>query len=334
MTQAAGFYNPETAEYFDPKETHRVAIVSGGNSGIGWYTVLHLYLHGYAVYVVGRNESRVKKAIKDIEDEARRRTSSYDSFQKKTRHLGSMEYIHFDCCDLESVERCATAFLSKERRLHVLINNAGVMGIPFEITKDGYEIQYQVNLVAPFLFTLNLLPALKAAKSDAVPRVLTLSSVGHNAAYRYFDPSDHINHFPLMLYTWIRYGNAKCAAIQFMKKFAANYPGILAFSIHPGVIGETELYSWWDKLPFLGSIFHTARNVAGYFIGVSSEEGSLATLRAAMDQSLGEDDSGSYLITGGSIIEPSRVALNKDNIDTTWNRNIEMLREKGFTLLL
>lgn len=324
------YYDPTTAEYFNPEVAHRVAIVTGGNSGIGWFTVLHLYLHGYAVYVAGRTESKVLKAIEDIKVEANSRIEKYSETEKLLRFVGSLQYIHFDCCDLESVERCAATFLEKESKLHVLINNAGVMAVPFELTKDNYEIQYQVNFVAPFLFSLKLLPALKAAETDTTPRLVTLSSVGHYFTSRYYDPEDHMNGFPLLLYSFIRYNNAKSAVVQFTKKFAEKYPGILALSVHPGVITETQLFNPLGNVPYLGWLFSVSTNISGYFIGVSQEEGALATLRAAMDDSLTKDDSGNYLLTGGVVTEPSKIALNIENINTTWNKNLEMLNSRNF----
>lgn len=331
---AAHFYDPTTAEYFNSEVTRRVAIVTGGNSGIGWYTVLHLYLHGYVVYVAGRTESKVLKAIEDIKVEANARVAKYSEVEKLLRFLGSLQYINFDCCDLKSVERCATTFLEKEPKLHVLINNAGIMAVPFELTKDNYEIQYQVNFVAPFLFSLKLLPALKAAESDTTPRLITLSSVGHYFAGKYYQPGDHMNHFPLFYYSFIRYNNAKSAVVQFTKKFAEKFPNILAFSVHPGVITETQLFKPLTKLPYFGWLLSAGTNLSGYLIGVSPEEGALATLRAAMDESLVKEGSGLYLLTGGVINTPSKIALDIENINNTWNKNLEMLSNRNFHIKL
>lgn len=328
------FYDPTTAEYLNPETKRRVAIVTGGNSGIGWYTVLHLYLHGYIVYVAGRNEKKVLKALEEIKVEAEKRIEKYSDIEKQSRHVGALEYIYLDCCDLKLVEKCALSFMSKETKLHVMINNAGIMAVPHELTKDNYEIQYQVNFVAPFLFTLKLLPALKAAEADTLPRLINLSSVGHAASFIFYDPTDTIDKFPLAYYSWIRYAAAKCAAIQATKKFAEQYPEILAFSIHPGVIPQTELANWWMNMPVLGWAFKAAGKIVERTIGVSVEEGSLATLRAAMDTSLGKKDSGSYLFTGGELSVPSAVAQNQEYIDTTWNKNLEMLRERNFEINL
>lgn len=331
---STNYFDPTSAEYLDPASLRFVAIVTGANLGIGSYTVLHLYLHGYSVYLAGRNEEKVNKAIEEIEEKALARVKAYSELEKQSRHLGTLQFIKIDCSDLNSVERCCSDFLSKESKVHLLVNNAGLMAVPFEMTKDNLEIQYLVNFVAPFLFTLRLLPALKAAKEDTVPRVVNLTSVGHFAVPYYNEPCELLNEFPLVIYTWMRYCNAKSALIQFTKKLAQKYAGILAFAVHPGVIFDTCLYKWWDNLPYIGGIFFAARKVAGYFISVSPEEGCLATLRAAMDKSLGESDNGAYLVTGGQISTPSSIALNQEYIETTWHKTIEMLKERDIILSL
>lgn len=324
------FYKPETAEFLNPKEKRRVALVTGGNSGIGWYTVLHLYLHGYIVYVAGRTESKVLKAIDDITAEAKKRVAAYTDEEKKTRYLGALSYLHFDACDLATVAQCAEDFASKEAKLHILINNAGVMGVPYELTKDGYEIQYQVNFVAPFLLTFKLLSVLHNATVDQVPRVICLSSIGHNMCVKHIEPSNTINKFPNFLYTWVRYGNAKTAEIQFMKKFSEEYPNLLAFSVHPGVIVETELYNHWKNLTLVGPVAKFGVNLVDKAMGVTSEQGALATLRCALDPSLLYESTGCYFETGGILSKASKIARNRQYIEQTWNDNLRTLEEKGF----
>lgn len=324
------FYDPSQATYFDPAVDTRTAIVTGGNSGIGWYTVLHLYLHGYRVYLAGRNQAKVDKAIIEIQAEAKSRFQLYSEEHKAQRPLGNLRSLHFDCCDLKSVVKCAEAFQAQENKLNILINNAGVMAVPHEMTADGYEIQYQVNLVAPFLFTMKLLPTLTNSKADGMPRVINLTSLGHTLCTQYYDPSDTINRKPNIFYSWMRYANAKRASIEITSKLAEKHPELLAFSVHPGVITDTELYNYWTSVPYLGPIAKLFKNLAGSIAGVSCEKGSLASLKAALDQALSLSDSGAYFITGGEKAMPSGVARDQHNIDTTWAANIASLEKKGF----
>lgn len=330
MAKRSDYYDPESAPYYNPKENRRVALVTGGNSGIGWFTALHLYLHGYVVYVAGRTELKVLKAIDDIKEEAGKRQAAYSEAEKSERSTGTLTYIHLDLCDLATVAKCAEDFAAKEPKLDVLINNAGLMGVPYELTKDGYEIQYQVNFVAPFLFTLLLVPTLKNAKSNGAPRVILLSSLAHNSAYKYFEPTDTIHKKPNFIFTWVRYGNAKAAAIGFIRKFAKLHPDILAFSVHPGIIFDTELYNHWKNMPIVGSFAKASFKVSHSLVGVTVEEGSLATLKTALDPSLDSKDSGSYWETGGIRGRPSQIATKDENAEKTWLVNVKLLKEKGF----
>ncbi|KAK6204896.1 uncharacterized protein RJT21DRAFT_111444 [Scheffersomyces amazonensis] len=333
MLNRSKFFNPSTAPYFDPKSDRRVVLLTGGNSGIGWFTALHLYLHGYVVYVGGRTESKVLKAIDEIKTEADKRVSEYPVEVKSSRKLGQLKYLYMDLLDLQTVSDAADKLKSQESKLHILINNAGIMGIPYQLTKDGYEIQYQVNFVSHFLLTLKLLPLLKnvANEGKIEPRVVNLASIGHNFSYKYFHPSDLLNRSPFFVYTWFRYGNAKVSGILGAKQLAKEEPEILSLSVHPGIILGTDLYDYWLKMPVLGIFTRGLSKIADAAMGVSVEEGCLATLKAAMDPTLNiKKDSGKYLVTGGPEGTPNSVGRNPKNAKTTWDWNVEALHERGF----
>lgn len=327
------FYDPTTAEYLNPQTTRRVVLITGANSGIGYYTALHLYLHGYIVYIAGRTELKVEKAINDIEVEASKRAEKYTEEEKSDRFFGSLKFLYIDLLDLSTVTAAAEELGKLESKLHILISNAGIMGVPYKLSKDGYEIQYQVNFVSHFLLTFKVLPYLNNAIDEGVtPRVITLSSIGHNMSYKYFHPSTKFDKSPNFYFTWLRYGNAKAAAIEFMKKFAVEYPDILSASVHPGVIIDTELYNHWKNLAVIGLAAKGLFSAVDKVIGIFTEEGALATLRAALDPTLTLKDSGAYYVDGGEVGKPSKVASNQENIDTTWTWNLEELEKKGFVI--
>lgn len=324
------YFKPESVTYYDPKKDHRVVFLTGATSGIGWYTCLHLYLHGYIVYIASRNEDRLVKTIEDIKVEASKRTENYSDDEKASRPLGELYYIQLDLSDLSTVPKAVEQFGKRENKLDILINNAGLMAVPYQMTKDGYEIQYQVNFVGHLLLTLQLLPFIK--ESDTTPRIINLSSFGHNFEFKYFHPSEHdFNKFPNAIYTWVRYGKAKVSQIHLTKALASQYPEILSFAVHPGIVFGTGLFDYYKSIPILKYLNKAAFEVSDKIAGLTNEEGSLATLRAAMDPELTlEKDNGSYLVTGGSIEIPSKVATTQENIDETWNWNIEELKKRGF----
>ena len=68
--------------------------------------------------------------------------------------------------------------MDSEKKIHILINNAGVMMCPYKKTEDGYECQFQTNHLAHFLFTLYLLPKLKSS-ADPEARIINVSALAH-----------------------------------------------------------------------------------------------------------------------------------------------------------
>lgn len=142
-----------------PDLTGYVAIVTGGNSGIGYETSKQLAVHNARVYIAGRSRERVDQAIQKMRDE---------TFRNLDLH-----FLQLDLNDLKSVSNAAETFTTMEPRLDLVLNNAGVMNVPMSYTKDGYETQWQVNYLAPFVFTSKLLPLMlhTASQSQSMDRV-------------------------------------------------------------------------------------------------------------------------------------------------------------------
>ncbi|CAG8805379.1 8800_t:CDS:2, partial [Racocetra persica] len=95
-----------------PNLSGKVAIVTGGNSGIGYATSRELARHGAHVFIASRNEERANSAIERIKEET---------------NNNNVEFLHLDLMNLRIVKRSAENFLSRGLPLHILINNAGIM---------------------------------------------------------------------------------------------------------------------------------------------------------------------------------------------------------------
>ena len=188
--------------------------MTGGNAGIGLELVKILYAHNATVYIAGRSEEKASKAITSIET----------SFPKSN---GELNFLHLDLDDLELVKKSAASFLSKETRLDVLWNNAGVMVPPQgSKTKQNYEAQLGVNCLGPFLFTKLLMPVLvQTAKSAprASVRVVWLSS----SAAEGLAPKGAIDMTKLDYQkdesVWYKYGVSKAGNILYANEFAKRY---------------------------------------------------------------------------------------------------------------
>lgn len=323
--------DPNELPFYDPRKTDKIAIITGGHGGIGYYTTLHLYMHGFTVYVCGRNSHKVNKSIKEITGEAMKRTEELSEELKSERRgfFGSMYYIHLDLTDLRNVEKATLKIKKQIAHIDVLINNAGVMALPYELTKDGFDIQLQTNYISHFLFTMKLLPLLQGCQG----RVITLASLGHLLEFQYWKLSTQWNIRPDMIFTWFRYAVSKTSLIQFSKMLSIKYPEVLCIALHPGLVMNTNLFSYWTRLPIVGIFFWLLFQVIGYFFGVSNEQGSLATLKCALSEELSvEEDNGKYFTTGGIESKSSYVANNLDDAASTWIWTVHQMKNKGFEI--
>ncbi len=149
------------------KNQMRVAMITGGNSGIGFATVVKLIAQGFMVFLASRNQNKSKKAIEAI---------------RARNPNAQVESIPLDLASFASVRQCVAEFQSKGYPLHVLINHAGgaVPGNEASFTVDGFELTFGVNHLGHFLLT-NLL--LEDLKRSAPARVITVSSELHNPDY-------------------------------------------------------------------------------------------------------------------------------------------------------
>ncbi|KAF5343488.1 hypothetical protein D9758_015647 [Tetrapyrgos nigripes] len=149
-----------------PDLSGKVMIVTGGNTGIGKDTIEALLEHNAKVYMASRNTEKAMAAIEDL----------------KTKTGKEALFLKLDLADLKSVKAAAEEFMSKEKELHVLFNNGGVMFCPMEmVTAQGYDLQFGTNVLGHFYFTKLLLPVLlSTAETTKNPvRVVNTSSVGH-----------------------------------------------------------------------------------------------------------------------------------------------------------
>ncbi|MCJ1404596.1 hypothetical protein MMC11_007822 [Xylographa trunciseda] len=216
-----------------PDLTGKVYIVTGGNSGIGYYTVARLAQHGAHVYMCVRSLAKGSAAITGI---------------KSLYPQANITLLEMDHLSLSTVVSAAKLFLSKELVLHGLINNAGIMSTPFEMTKDGYEAQWQTNYIAHWVFTSQLLPLMldtsKTLPSGSV-RIVNVASSGHFAA-----PKGGINFTDTSLPNssgMTRYGQSKLGNVLHAKTLNRLYgPGssnskagkgeIWTAAVHPGMV--------------------------------------------------------------------------------------------------
>lgn len=145
--------------------TGKVALVTGGNAGIGYATVEHLARKGAKVYMASRNKEKAEAAIAKL----------------KELGLEHVVWLELDLSDPRNAKTAAKEFTNKENRLDILIHNAAAVFETYEIMPDGVQRIMVVNLISPFVLTRELLPVLKntASQPESDVRVVVISSDGH-----------------------------------------------------------------------------------------------------------------------------------------------------------
>jgi len=196
--------------------TGKIAIVTGGYTGIGLETTKTLAAAGATVIVPARS---IEKAQKNLEG------------------IANVELEEMDLMDHSSIDKFADGFLDSNRPLHLLINNAGIMFVPLRRDSRGIESQLVTNYLAVFQLTARLWGALKTANGA---RVVNVSSQGHQFAPFHFDDPNFENR---AYETLSAYGQSKTAVNLFSLELdnRAKASGVRAYSVHPGNIWGTEL---------------------------------------------------------------------------------------------
>ncbi|MEU3983957.1 SDR family NAD(P)-dependent oxidoreductase [Streptomyces sp. NPDC026672] len=197
----------------------RTAIVTGGHSGVGLETTRALRAAGAHVVVPVRDP-----------DKGRARVARIDG----------VEIARLDLTRPASVDAFADRFVESGRPLHILVNSAGVMGLPLTRDDRGHELHFATNHLGHFQLVQRLWPALRAAGGA---RVVNVSAWAHRMSPVVFDDPM----FERREYQWwLGYGQSKTANILHAVGITARGAddGIEAFSVHPGAIPSTDLSPW------------------------------------------------------------------------------------------
>ncbi|GAB5413834.1 MAG: SDR family NAD(P)-dependent oxidoreductase [Congregibacter sp.] len=236
----------------------KLAVVTGGYSGLGLETTRALLAAGADVVVPARRVAQAKQVLEGAIGRG-----------------GSLEIDELDLADLDSVNNFASRFLNSGREIDLLINNAAVMACPETRIGNGWECQFATNHLGHFALANRLYPAL--AKRPGT-RVISLSSVGHKlSAIRWDDlmfDSDDYN-------KWLAYGQAKTANALFALGLdaRAQNDGIRAFSVHPGgIMTPLQRHLPMEEMVAMGWIDEAGNTHATF---KTPEQGASTTVWAA-----------------------------------------------------
>jgi NAD(P)-dependent dehydrogenase (short-subunit alcohol dehydrogenase family) len=273
----------------------KTIVVTGATSGLGFATAQALVERGAFVIGVGRSEVRIGEAQSAI-----------------AKH-SPLAKIVFCIADLSS-QRQVLSLAAEIRRivasetggvLDVLVNNAGAVANWYTATEDGYELQFAVNHLAPFLLTHELLPSLQASPAS---RVVTVSSASHrNGRMHWQDVMLRKNYNTLRAYQQSKLANV-LFAYEFNRRFGEN-SHLRAYAADPGLVnteiglkGTSGIVRWvWD------------RRRAG---GADPQQGAATAIFLASDASVG--DSREVYWKNCRPLAPSKYAQREEEAARLW----------------
>ncbi|KAF2165276.1 hypothetical protein M409DRAFT_24658 [Zasmidium cellare ATCC 36951] len=252
---------------FDPAKdipdlSGKIALVTGGNAGIGAGFVRALAAHNPdSIYLCARTQSSADATAKAV---------------KEKHPKATIDIFSLDLNSLDSVKKCAAEITAKAPRLDYIFLNAGISATSPAVTKEGYETQFGINHIGHALFLQLLMPTILSTKKhhpDADIRILLTSSL----AARNFSPKTGLV-LPQMkssastLHPMARYGHSKLANVLFARKLATLYPSITTTSHHPGTV-KSEIWGKATDLKILAAVFSPVVWLTGVDTDVGAETG-------------------------------------------------------------
>lgn len=259
-----------------PELAGKTIVVTGANSGIGYAASLHFARKGARVILACRSVEKAGEAIKRIHGDV---------------PDAALEPIPLDLADLASVRAFARTFEEAHDRLDVLVNNGGVMALPYARTIDGFESQMGTNHFGHFALTGLLLPCLLASPKA---RVVTVTSLMYKVGRIDFDDIDSERGYQ----KWTAYARSKLANLLFTFELQRRFEGadVAAISVacHPGY-ASTNLQRQWPRfsgIPLMRRMSDLATNVV-------AQDASTAALPTAYAATASHVDGGDFIGPGG-----------------------------------
>lgn len=243
-------------------QTNKVFVITGANSGLGLEATKVLAQKGATVVMACRTVEKAEAVAAPIREGARQ---------------ARLEVMALDLSSLDSVGRFADALASRFPRVDVLMNNAGVMALPYRKTADGFEMQFGTNHLGHYALTARVLPLLEA---NGRARVVSVSSMAHRMGAIRFDDLQWEKSYS----KWPAYGQSKLANLLFTYELErwlrANGKSTIAVAAHPGY-SSTNLQAVGPQMEqsSVGSFFMKLGNS---LVAQSAERGALPQVYAAV----------------------------------------------------
>jgi NAD(P)-dependent dehydrogenase (short-subunit alcohol dehydrogenase family) len=281
-----------------PDLAGRIAVVTGGNTGLGFEVARVLATRGAQVTIACRDLTKAQRAADDIP---------------------GASIVSLDLASLESVREAATALSGEYEKIDLLINNAGVMMTPYLRTKDGFELQLGINHLGHFALTGLLLDRLLAAPAA---RIVTVSSVVHRRGVIDFtDLASELHYDRTAAYARSKVANL-LFAYELQRRLAAVDAPAISLAAHPGY-ARTQLTQHLPPLIQAGS------RLVEPVIAQRAEQGALPILRAATDPSAAGGSyygpSGPFEMRGApKLVQSNKMSYNEDIARRLWSESEQL----------
>lgn len=259
----------------------KTCLVTGGSSGLGYATCQGLIQQGFRVVLTSRDPGRASQAA---------------------GRLGA-EGMQLELASLASVRAFAAAFLERYARLDVLIHNAGTVEPRRKLTEDGFETQFQVTYLAPFLLDHLLLQAVRPE------RIINVASDLHRGVELVWDDLQSERGYQFIK----AYGRAELARILYTYELARRYPGIAVNCLHPGGVRTSLFRNFRGPLAWLLWLSDWLKQ--------SPARGAATSLYLATADAVG---SGGYYV-GCRLRSSSPASQDLDSAQRLWRLSCQLL---------
>ncbi|MEA3461330.1 MAG: oxidoreductase [Bacteroidota bacterium] len=284
-----------------PPQEGRIAVVTGASSGLGYHTARALAMKGARVIMACRNLEKGEMARQEI-----------------SKAGVSVEPVvwYLNLASLASVKQFALQFSASGYRLDLLINNAGLMLVPYRKTEDGFEMHFGVNHLGHFALTALLWPQLTATEGS---RVVQVSSLVHHLGKMRFEDI----HWEKGYLRWGAYSMSKLANLLFIHELTRRLKetggGVITAAAHPGYT-DSELLTRINGKHLRASFFKLTNRL----VAQTGEQGALPSLYAAtapgVEQGAYFGPGGFFKLRGRPVSDsPSKKLLNDEVAGKLWD---------------
>ena len=290
-----------------PDLSGKIIVITGANSGIGFHAAREFARQGAEVVFACRNQTKAEGAINQI------RTEFSDA---------QLVFIELDLANLQSVKDFADTFNSRYNRLDILLNNAGVMMVPFGKTEDGFENTLGTNYLGHFALTGLLFDRLISTPGARLVNISSNAHYGGEIDFGNLMFEQGESYTPMNAYRRSKLANL-LFTFELQRRLEKREIDVLALAAHPG-ISDTgladHLFTNW---------FANLFRPLGVILLQSSAKGALPGIRAAVDP---DAVSGQYYGPDGKkehsgypvVVDSSAASKDEEVARKLWEKSEEL----------